>query len=1110
MNKERNVVFSLVIIVISISLLVGCNAPTSQSTPTSTPTLTPPPTPTEIPTPTATPTPSPGDIVLEGDELLEKSDFDGAVNAYQRALEIDDGYGRAHAGLIYAHLWQRSTSSQMKGLELAEEAAKTYPENAAIQIALAWAYIVRDFPAQALEAAQVAVELDPSDAMAQAVLGGAYLLDRQFDSSIEAIEESISLDGDLAYAYFTLGNYYRDTADFARAIAAFEYAIQLQPKFVYWRSSLGSNQLNLNNLDEADEQFEAALEIVPDNIYALAGLAISAMSRMDYAAAEEWIDKAKRVDDQETVILKVEGDLAKMREEYDDALDYYKQALEIDEGDSGAMASMGFAYLAQDDCTQAEEQFRELARIYPKKAEAPAGHGWAEFCDGNDLNALHKFREALDLDPYNAKAYLGMAAAYTTQLRWEEAYEELANALQYSASPAAIHYVTASMFQFEGLLREAEAEYSLAKELNPFIEGVYLGLSELFYIQDEHERALAEIEEGLALDPENKKFRSNQGMLYYYLGELDKSRQVLEGVLDEDPEDELSNLFLGLTYRDQREYSKAKMQLDRYSKLMSGLLGEEQNMMLEIQIYMLDQGYPMNEERAIEEMQSFLENALGRSPSISIEDREEDGRTMIMIYRLPGSVASAEEAGSHLRMLLYTTSLFMPRIIPEIENGSEIQILEGGRTVLSVLTSLDVHKKHADGLLAIEDLLLETELLMPGSSQRRPSIDRISRDVAVLRELTAQEQVPSQQINQDDLRDELIEGIDEQVREDIKRDWAVLSLMGVISPSMDLEGVWVDLYTESIVGYYDPEEKSIYYLAQDERTLLDDMTIAHEYVHALQDQNFGLETLKENSKNDDEMMAIGALIEGDATLAMYQYAEQNVSPEDLLESISAVSGIEIDEVDQTPPYIISLATFPYSKGLEFVLAVYNRNGTWEDVDAAYTNPPVSTEHILHPETYFAGEEPVPVTIPELDDEISAGWEVVDDEVMGEYGIRLFLAEHSGPNAGSEAAQGWGGDRYIVLYNAESDTYALVFSTTWDDQDEADDFWGIFRAAMANRAGYKEIVETLTGELDYRCWQGELDTACAYQDGQDVFMVISPDQDFVMAVVGVFQSQEASE
>jgi hypothetical protein len=94
----------------------------------------------------------------------------------------------------------------------------------------------------------------------------------------------------------------------------------------------------------------------------------------------------------------------------------------------------------------------------------------------------------------------------------------------------------------------------------------------------------------------------------------------------------------------------------------------------------------------------------------------------------------------------------------------------------------------------------------------------------------------------------------------------------------------------------------------------------------------------------------------------------------------------------------------------------------------------------------------------------------------------------------------GGDRYLLLHNDSQESDIFILKTTWDDQDESDEFWSLFRAAMYHRAGYSEIIDNLTGELSMRTWQGETDTILAHQDEKDVIILIGPDKDILELIL----------
>jgi len=106
--------------------------------------------------------------------------------------------------------------------------------------------------------------------------------------------------------------------------------------------------------------------------------------------------------------------------------------------------------------------------------------------------------------------------------------------------------------------------------------------------------------------------------------------------------------------------------------------------------------------------------------------------------------------------------------------------------------------------------------------------------------------------------------------------------------------------------------------------------------------------------------------------------------------------------------------------------------------------PSSTEQILHPEKYLEpSDEPSEVTLPDLSAEMGKGWTKLQDNVMGELGIRLFFAQQLGGDRGAEAGGGWGGDRYGVHVNDDGSKWLVTWYTVWDTSKDAEEFADAF-------------------------------------------------------------------
>jgi hypothetical protein len=193
--------------------------------------------------------------------------------------------------------------------------------------------------------------------------------------------------------------------------------------------------------------------------------------------------------------------------------------------------------------------------------------------------------------------------------------------------------------------------------------------------------------------------------------------------------------------------------------------------------------------------------------------------------------------------------------------------------------------------------------------------------------------------------------------------------------------------------------------------------------------------------------------------------------------------------------------FPYEKGLSFVLALFQEGG-WSAVNAAYANPPLSTEQILHPERY-PSDEPHVVSLPPLADTLGMGWRLVDEDVLGEFGLQLHLGVHvsaSDDDAVDTAAEGWGGDRYAVYWREDETAFVVVLRLIWDTPADADEFFDTYVQFATKRFE----ADPSRQEGDARLlWTGD-DTLFLARNDQDEFLVIiAPDRATLDAVRTLF-------
>jgi hypothetical protein len=136
-----------------------------------------------------------------------------------------------------------------------------------------------------------------------------------------------------------------------------------------------------------------------------------------------------------------------------------------------------------------------------------------------------------------------------------------------------------------------------------------------------------------------------------------------------------------------------------------------------------------------------------------------------------------------------------------------------------------------------------------------------------------------------------------------------------------------------------------------------------------------------------------------------------------------------------PRIFVRAGEFPWRRGAVFALTQHVA-GT---LDAAYARPPVSTEQILHPEKYAAGEKPVVIDPAPVDEFMaSKGYAPIYKTTLGELGVALVLETHFPREDLTSASEGWGGDEFLV-YEKEGAPPLVLWITEWDTLDDAVEF-----------------------------------------------------------------------
>ncbi len=204
----------------------------------------------------------------------------------------------------------------------------------------------------------------------------------------------------------------------------------------------------------------------------------------------------------------------------------------------------------------------------------------------------------------------------------------------------------------------------------------------------------------------------------------------------------------------------------------------------------------------------------------------------------------------------------------------------------------------------------------------------------------------------------------------------------------------------------------------------------------------------------DRRVALESLLAGEAALIQTLYADG--LPEERRAALAEQAAADARPgFHQGPPFLVEQARFVTMAGSALALHLYRQEGA-VGLDRALANPPVSTEQVLHPERYNRLEPPV---LPDPFTVVLEGYEAVEEGTWGERGWRSLLGGRGRYAQAADAARGWGGDRFVLLWNAELERIV------WAVRYRGDEFGDASRMANAlvDVAGGLEVgISTLVG------------------------------------------------
>ena len=373
------------------------------------------------------------------------------------------------------------------------------------------------------------------------------------------------------------------------------------------------------------------------------------------------------------------------------------------------------------------------------------------------------------------------------------------------------------------------------------------------------------------------------------------------------------------------------------------------------------------------------------------------------------------------------------------------------------------------------------------------SVDEILEFDSKQTGLPIKREVKRKLTSRDEVVSFLTKHLDDEDTRRLRRSELVLKKFGLLPRDFDLQTFLVALLREEVAGYYDPKTKTV--------NLLDwvpieeqEPVMAHELTHALQDQAVGMQKwMKRGDKdlaeirkdptpadieNDEIDNAREAVIEGQAQAMMFQYAIAptghtiNSSPA-LVDAMveETLTGTSATKVfNEAPIFMKESLTFPYSYGMQFVVALMQKGGKEKAFAGVLQNPPHTTRQIMEPDTYLLGEKIAPMPVPDFKRDFR-DYQKFDIGAMGEFDVAVLVEQYAGKPASKKLYPAWRGGYYYAAKpkpDPHSDAgpvapLGLLYVSRWSSAEKAAEFAEIYAQSLKQR--YKKLEVTGDPALD---------------------------------------------
>jgi len=312
----------------------------------------------------------------------------------------------------------------------------------------------------------------------------------------------------------------------------------------------------------------------------------------------------------------------------------------------------------------------------------------------------------------------------------------------------------------------------------------------------------------------------------------------------------------------------------------------------------------------------------------------------------------------------------------------------------------------------------------------------------------------------------------EQFADHFERAQLTMKKFGLLPRDFDLKEFLIKIQRKDIAAFYDAETKTIS-LMNTISAREQEVVLAHELTHALQDQNYDLRTWgragskdgkdDDFGKNDESSAARRAVVEGQATVVMMDYLLSKTGRtlantpgliyrmEDPLVKYS----IDTQIVRDAPMILRESGSFPYRDGLIFEGELLQAGGKKMAFSGVFAHPPQNTHDVIQPRAYLNHEKLPPLPFPDAKSMLQDEYDLFDAGTVGELDVRALLWQFGSRTLADDLSKSWQGGAYMAFRKksaapATTADLKMFYVSRWSSDQAAQRFSKFYVNAVSRR------------------------------------------------------------